>query len=52
MVDNLLAQRQYYSAKRELITAYFNYLNAYVDLQKATGNLNEKTVQVVDNQLQ
>lgn len=52
MVDNLLAQRQYYSAKRELITAYFNYLNAYVDLQKVTGNLNEKTVQVIDNRLQ
>lgn len=52
MVDNLLAQRQYYAAKRELISAYFNYLNAYIDLQKATGNLNEKAVQVIDNQLQ
>lgn len=52
MVDNLLAQRQYYAARRELITAYFNYLNAYVDLQKATGNLNDQTVQVIDNQLQ
>ncbi len=52
MVDTLLAQRQYYAARRDLITAYFDYLNAYVDLQKATGNLNDETVKVIDNQLQ
>lgn len=45
MVDTLLAQRQYHNAKRQLITAYFDYLTAYVDLQKATGQLNNDTVQ-------
>lgn len=52
MVDTLLAERQYYAARRDLVTAYFDYLNAYVDLQKATGNLNDSTVKVIDNQLQ
>lgn len=52
MVDTLLAQRQYYAAKRDLITAYFNYLTAYVDLQKATGNLSNETVKAIDNLLQ
>lgn len=52
MVDTLLAESQYRTAERQLITAYFNYLNAYVDLQKATGNLNDDTVKVIDNQLQ
>lgn len=52
MVDTLLAERQYHAARRELLTAYFDYLNAYVDLQKATGNLNDETVKVIDDQLQ
>lgn len=52
MVDTLLAESQYRTAERQLINAYFDYLNAYVDLQKATGNLNEDTVKVIDGQLQ
>lgn len=52
MVDTLLAESQYRTAERQLITAYFDYLNAYVDLQKATGNLSDDTVKVIDNQLQ
>lgn len=52
MVDTLLAESQYRTAERQLINAYFDYLNAYVDLQKATGNLSDDTVKVVDNQLQ
>ncbi len=51
MVDTLLAERQYHAAKRDLINAYFDYLSAYIDLQKATGNLNDSTVKVLDNQL-
>lgn len=51
MVDTLLAQRQYYAARRDLINAYFDYLTAYVDLQKATGNLTAQTVQVIDGLL-
>lgn len=51
MVDTLLAESQYRTAERQLITAYFDYLNAYVDLQKATGQLNEDTVKVIDGQL-
>lgn len=51
MVDTLLAQRQYYAARRDLSNAYFDYLEAYVNLQKATGNLDEDTVKVIDNQL-
>lgn len=51
MVDTLLAQRQYYSARRQLITASFDYLNAYVDLQKATGNLNNDTVKKINDLL-
>lgn len=51
MVDTLLAERQYHAARRDLINAYFDYLNAYIDLQSATGNLNDETVKVLDNQL-
>lgn len=51
MVDRLLAERQYHAARRDLITAYFEYLSAYVDLQKATGNLGDNTVQVIDRLL-
>ncbi len=52
MVDTLLAERQYYAARRDLISAYFDYLNAYVDLQKASGNLSANTVRVIDSLLQ
>lgn len=51
MVDTLLAERQYHAARRDLINAYFDYLNAYIDLQRATGNLNDDTVKILDNQL-
>ncbi|ELA09056.1 channel-tunnel spanning the outer membrane and periplasm segregation of daughter chromosomes [Moraxella macacae 0408225] len=51
MVDTLLAQRQYYATRRQLINASFDYLNAYVDLQKATGNLNDNTVKTLNNLL-
>lgn len=52
MVDSLLAARQYHASRRDLMTAYFNYLSAYVELQKASGNLNASTVQVIDDLLQ
>ncbi|MFW2177542.1 MULTISPECIES: TolC family protein [unclassified Moraxella] len=51
MVDTLLAERQYHASQRELINAYFEYLNAYVDLQKATGTLGEDTVRKIDGLL-
>lgn len=52
MVDTLLAQRQYHNAKRELINAYFDYLNAYVDLQVTTGQLNDETIQKINDLLE
>lgn len=51
MVDTLLAQSQYHTTKRELINAQFDYLNAYIDLQKATGNLNDNTIKTINDQL-
>ncbi|WP_290000184.1 TolC family protein [Faucicola atlantae] len=52
MVDTLLAQRQYYAARRDWLNAHFDYLVAYVDLQKATGRLGDDTVKTLDNLLQ
>lgn len=52
MVDTLLAQSQYHASQRELIKAQFDYLKAYVELQKTIGNLNQETVQTVNQQLQ
>lgn len=51
MVDNLLAQRQYHNAKRELIVAYFDYLYAYADLQIATGQLSD-SIETINNLLE
>lgn len=52
MVDTLLAQRQYHNTKRELIIAYFDYLNAYVDLQLITGQLNDEIIKNINNLLE
>lgn len=51
MVDNLLAQRQYYTAKRGLIGAYFDYLTAYVDLQRATAGLTDVRIDEINELL-
>ncbi|SFP70459.1 outer membrane protein [Nitrosomonas cryotolerans] len=50
-IDVLNAQQQLYSAKRDLAKAYYNYLMARLRLKAETGELDEDTLQQINNML-
>lgn len=51
IVDVLLAQRQYFAAKRDLINAQFDYLNAIVELKATTGVLQRADIALMNSKL-
>ncbi len=50
-IDVLNAQQQLYSAKRDLAKAYYNYLMARLRLKAEAGELDEDTLQQINNML-
>lgn len=50
-VDVLNAQQQYYSARRDLDKAYYDYLMARLRLTAEAGELDEDILQQINNML-